>query len=772
MKIPRIVSVLIAALAVFAIGASRANAAIQYTSNAFTLGTAATATITGTSAMDMSDANDVINGLNVPYQILNSSSVIVWSGEVTVASNGKPTGSTGMSYVTNSGGSGVGAWSWSFTVSTSLAAGTYQFQFVKPTYPYGGAGSDVGAVFVTTSLSGISGAIWGSTPSALPPTVTWGSVPPSTVYPGTTLSWSANAADSNGTTLGPGGVQLHFDLSTNGGAFAPEAYNYANNPNANSFAAGAAGTTYQMRATVSDPTYNGGAFVGGIFNSVTVVAIPTSFSFSPTSFTYNGGAQGPGISPSVGGASYSVGGTSSAVNVGSYSVTATATGNYSGSGGPVGWTISAAPTSFSVSPTSITYTGGAVGPTITPNPAGATYSSGGTPSAVAVGSYAVSATANGNYTGSSGSVGWSIVPAGTSFTVSPTSFTYNGGAQGPSITPSPAGATYSVSGTPSATAAGSYSLTVTANGNYTGSSGAKSWTINPAAATVSLSNLTQTYTGSAEPVTVGTTPASLPVSVTYNGSTTAPTNVGTYTVVATVTNPNYSGSTSGTLTINPASASFTISPTSFTYNGVAQGPTVTVSPVGATYSVTGTASATGAASYSVTATATGNYTGTNTAPWSIAKASATVTLSNLVHTYNGTPQGATVTTVPASLATSVTYNGSTPPPTNAGSYATVATITDPNYTGSTSGTLTINPQAASFTVSPLMFTFNGTAQGPTITATPAGATFSTTGTTLATSTGSYSLTATATGNYTGTSGVKGWSINPAAAPAEAITWHP
>ena len=50
-----------------------------------------------------------------------------------------------------------------------------------------------------------------------------------------------------------------------------------------------------------------------------------------------------------------------------------------------------------------------------------------------------------------------------------------------------------------------------------------------------------------------------------------------------------------------------------------------------------------------------------------------------------------MTTAPANLATTVTYNGSTPPPTAAGSYAVVATVTDPNYTGSASGSLVIAP---------------------------------------------------------------------------------
>ena len=39
------------------------------------------------------------------------------------------------------------------------------------------------------------------------------------------------------------------------------------------------------------------------------------------------------------------------------------------------------------------------------------------------------------------------------------------------------------------------------------------------------------------------------MTITYNGSTTAPTNVGTYNVVATIDNPNYQGQATGTLVI-------------------------------------------------------------------------------------------------------------------------------------------------------------------------------------------------------------------------------
>jgi hypothetical protein len=46
-------------------------------------------------------------------------------------------------------------------------------------------------------------------------------------------------------------------------------------------------------------------------------------------------------------------------------------------------------------------------------------------------------------------------------------------------------------------------------------------------------------------------PPGLPCTVTYNGSTSRPSDVGTYNVVATVNDANYKGSGSGTLTITP-----------------------------------------------------------------------------------------------------------------------------------------------------------------------------------------------------------------------------
>src|SRR5207247_342371 len=75
-------------------------------------------------------------------------------------------------------------------------------------------------------------------------------------------------------------------------------------------------------------------------------------------------------------------------------------------------------------------------------------------------------------------------------------------------------------------------------------------------ATLTLSNLTQGYDGSPKPATVTTSPAGLSgVSITYGGSATVPTNVGSYAVVASLNNANYTASTAtGTLTTTNATA--------------------------------------------------------------------------------------------------------------------------------------------------------------------------------------------------------------------------
>ncbi len=156
-----------------------------------------------------------------------------------------------------------------------------------------------------------------------------------------------------------------------------------------------------------------------------------------------------------------------------------------------------------------------------------------------------------------------------------------------------------------------------ASSNYTAAPASGTINITAASATLTLGGLSQVHDGTPRIVTVTTSPAGLATSVTYDGSTTPPSDAGTYTVLATITEAGYSGSASGTLVV--------------------------------------------------------------------ARAAATLSLSNTTQVFDGTPKSVTVTTTPAGLATSVTYDGNVAPPSAVGSYAVVASVTDPNHTGSVSG---------------------------------------------------------------------------------------
>ena len=146
---------------------------------------------------------------------------------------------------------------------------------------------------------------------------------------------------------------------------------------------------------------------------------------------------------------------------------------------------------------------------------------------------------NQNYTGSAIRVTAVTIPSGLTVNL-----TYNGSPNAP-------------------TNAGSYTVIGTINDpNYYGSA-MNTLVINPNA-TVTLGNLNQLYTGSAISVTVSTTPPRLPVNLTYNGSSNAPTNPGSYTVVGIISDPNYYGNATNTLVVGLPPQSFIAGSTSST----------------------------------------------------------------------------------------------------------------------------------------------------------------------------------------------------------------
>lgn len=230
------------------------------------------------------------------------------------------------------------------------------------------------------------------------------------------------------------------------------------------------------------------------------------------------------------------------------------------------------------------------------------------------------------------------------------------------------------------------------------------YTVRPATASITLSNLTQAYNGSPRTVTVATNPTGLPVSVTYAGSPTAPTNVGSYAVVASIASPNYTSPVqSGTLTITPVAATIELVGLAQVYDGTPRIVTATSNQPGMAVTITydgATTAPTNAGSYAIVAVPTSaNYVGSVSGTLVVSPASATVVLGNLAQTYSGSPLAVTATTTPDGLPVTVTYDGSAAAPTDAGTYAVVATVNSNNHTANTaSGSLVIAqaPQVITF----------------------------------------------------------------------------
>jgi hypothetical protein len=226
-------------------------------------------------------------------------------------------------------------------------------------------------------------------------------------------------------------------------------------------------------------------------------------------------------------------------------------------------------------------------------------------------------------------------------------------------------------------------------------------TVGRAASVITLGNLTQTYDGTPKSITVTTDPPNIEgVVVTYNGSTTTPTSAGSYAVVASLNNPNYNNaSKTGTLVINKAEqtinfpaiadktygdAPFALSanatsglPVSFQIVSGSATLAGNILTIGGSGPVTVRASQAGDNNYNPAADATQTF--------NVAKAQATITLdpASLTQTYDGQAKHVIAVTTPAGLSgISILYNQNNSgfsDPINAGSYAVVASLTNPNF---------------------------------------------------------------------------------------------
>src|SRR6185503_16744065 len=102
----------------------------------------------------------------------------------------------------------------------------------------------------------------------------------------------------------------------------------------------------------------------------------------------------------------------------------------------------------------------------------------------------------------------------------------------------------------------STSFTPTDASNYNTATATVNLTVNKSSATLSLSNLNQVYDGTAKPVTVISSPIGLSgITVLYNGSSSIPTNAGSYPITVSLSNANYSASNvTGTLVVAKSSS--------------------------------------------------------------------------------------------------------------------------------------------------------------------------------------------------------------------------
>ena len=250
-----------------------------------------------------------------------------------------------------------------------------------------------------------------------------------------------------------------------------------------------------------------------------------------------------------------------------------------------------------------------------------------------VGSYTVTATfaETDTHTSHTAKADFSITPkslAKEDFALSPSEFTYNGKVQKPAVSsPALKDGDYQVTA-PESTNAGDYTLTVSGQGNYTGSV-EYSYTIHRAEGSGSVHMADYAYGEAAPaPVPESATNGTDQVSYTYAGrngtdyaeSAAAPTTVGSYTVTASFAETANATACTATanFTVHPkglVADDFTLSGTEFTYTGSEQKPAVSVAEGrdladGTDYAVEYPDASTNAGSYKVTVTGKGNYTDT------------------------------------------------------------------------------------------------------------------------------------------------------------------
>ncbi|MEN9937923.1 MAG: hypothetical protein RLZZ387_4502, partial [Chloroflexota bacterium] len=235
-------------------------------------------------------------------------------------------------------------------------------------------------------------------------------------------------------------------------------------------------------------------------------------------------------------------------------------------------------------------------------------------------------------------------------------------------------------------------------------------------AEVVIESDTLPYDRNLKSLVVTTDPPDLALQVSFEGingtvypkTTAPPINAGTYKVEATVVDEFYGGTGTAEMTVTKAPAVVTLDQLFHTYDGTSKTAIASTSPLGLVVRLTYTGISgttyetpelppTAPGNYSVVAAVDDlNYSGAMTTTMVIAKARASIALSNL-NQVAANARDILIVTNPPSVTTSLTYTGlsgteypsSSSFPNKAGTYLVHAEAAHPFYQGMMTGTLTL-----------------------------------------------------------------------------------
>jgi hypothetical protein len=422
--------------------------------------------------------------------------------------------------------------------------------------------------------------------------------------------------------------------------------------------------SYTVIGTISDVNYKGSAT-----NTLVIDKAEGSVLLGNLTPTYDGTGKSASATPTPLGLTVDLTYNGSAIaptNAGSYTVIGTISDiNYQGASTNT-MVIGKATGSVLLGNLTPTYDGTGKSASATPTPTGLTVNLTYNGSAIAptnAGSYTVIGTISDvNYQGASTNT-MVIGKAAGSVLLGNLTPTYDGTAKVASATPTPLGLTVDLTYNGSAIAptnAGSYTVIGTIGDNNYQGSATNTMVIGKATGSIVLGNLNPTYDGTAKVASATPTPSSLAVDLTYNGNANAPTNVGSYTVIGTISDINYQGSATNTMVIGKGTATVILANLNAVYDGNPKAATASTVPAGLTVDLTydgNPAAPTAIGSYTVVGTVNDfNYQGSATNTLVIARIVTTVTLDSLSNpSLYGAPAKFTATVSPSGATGTITF---------------------------------------------------------------------------------------------------------------------